>query len=198
MVFMASKSSAQRIELTKNQLIFLSALSILIIAVYLADTYAPKPVYSYDYFGIPLNFRADLREASKVQIYPSETIIYYELRGGLAKNITIVFLPVEGDNGIYSANGYEVAYKLGLLFNLLGKNVTINAMNVTSYDNLPGKIQHPIIALVHPKYSTETSVSLVGHVIRISGLPSNDARTPYRNLDLATVKFLMVILGIEV
>ncbi|MBI4010158.1 MAG: hypothetical protein HY361_03145 [Candidatus Aenigmarchaeota archaeon] len=193
-----ARQSNTRIELTKNQLIFVFAVAVLIIIAYFADIYIPKPIYSYDYHGIPLNFRADLREAAKVPIYPNDVIPYYELRGGLAKNITIVFQPVDGDNGIYSANGFEVSYKLGLLFNLLGRNVTIDAREIASYQHLPGKIQHPIIALVHPKFANETSVRLDGHVIFISGLPSNDVSNPYRNFDLATVRFLMDILDINV
>ena len=191
---MASGSSA-KLELTANQIILIFAVSLLIILVYLAYVYLPRPVYNADYYGIPLTFRADLNEADKVPVYPNEGYLYYELRGGLAKNITIAFVPIEGGNDIYSAEGFEVTYKLSLMFSLLGMNVTINAMNVTNYANLPGKIQNPIIALVHPKFSNETAVRLDGHVIHISGLPSNDV-TPYRNLDLATVKFLMVVLGI--
>jgi len=195
---MASGSNT-KIELTKNQLIFIFAVAVLIVTLYLADVYIPKPIYSYDYYGIPLNFRADLREAEKVPIYPNDAVLYYELRGGLAKNITIVFIPIEGDNGIYSANGFEISFKLGFLFNnLLNRNVTIDAKNITSYANLPGKIQHPIIALVHPKFANETSVRLDGHVIFISGLPSNDVSNLYRNFDLATVRFLMNILDIKV
>lgn len=196
---MTSRSSRKGVELTRNQLIFISAISILIIVVALAYVYIPRPIYTYDYNGIPLSFRADLREAAKVPIYPSEGFIYYELRGGLAKNITLVFIPVEGENAIYSASGFEISYKLGLLFKLLGRNITIDTKNVTSYENLPGKIQHPIIALVHPKFSNETSVRLDrGHVIYISGLPGSDPINPYRNFDLAAVKFLMVILGINI
>ncbi len=189
---------SHRIELTKNQLIFIFAISVLSIVIALAYIYIPRPVYSHDYFGIPLNFRADLREAEKVQVYPDEARLYYELRGGLAKNITLVFLPTEGDNGIYTANAFEISYKLGLLFNLLGRNVTIDAKEITSYQHLPGKIQHPIIALVHPKYANETAVRMDAHVIFVSGLPTNDAVNPYRNFDLAAVKLLMVILGIDI
>ena len=189
---------SHRIELTKNQLIFIFSISVLSIVIALAYIYIPRPVYSYDYFDIPLNFRADLREAQKVQVSPDDARLYYELRGGLAKNITIAFLPLEGDNGIYSANAFEISYKLSLLFNLLGRNVTIDAKEIASYQHLPGKIQHPLIALVHPKFANETAVRLDAHVIFISGLPTNDAASPYRNLDLAAVKFLMVILGIDI
>ena len=197
MIFMTSRSTT-RLELTKNQLIFIFAISVLVIVVYLAYIYIPRPVYNYNYFGAPLSFRADLIEASKIPVYPNDAFLYYELRGGLAKNITVVFVPIEGDNAIYSANGFEIAYKLGLMFGILEKNVTIDARNVTSYENLPGKIQNPIVALVHPKYANETSIRLGGHVIYLSGLPSNDINNPYRNLDLAVVKFLMVILGIDI
>ncbi len=194
---MVREKARQGIELTKNQITFLAAISIVIIVIALAYFYIPRPVYDFDYGGVPLKFRADLIEASKIPVYPSEGIVYYEMRGGIAKNATIVFLPVEGENSIYSAEGFEISYKLGLLSKLIDKPLTIDAKNISSYQNLPGKIQHPIIALVHPKFANETSIRLEGHVIYISGLPSNDPANPYKNLDLATVKFIMLILGIE-
>jgi hypothetical protein len=67
---------------------------------------------------------------------------------------------------------------------------SFNAMPVEEYANLPGKIQNPIIALVHPKYANETAVRNEGHVTYISG-------TNYKDFDLATIRFLMVVLGID-
>lgn len=194
---MAKNSSTQRIELNKNQIVLIAVVSVLIILAYIAYNFLPKPVYKVDYNGNLLTFRADLREANKVPVYPNRVALYYELRGGLAQNVTIVFLPVEGENGIYSAEGFEITFKLGVLFKLLGKNVTFDSRNVSSYQYLPGKIQNPIIAIVPPRFSNETAVRLDGHVITISGLPNNDVNNPYKNLDLATIKFLMVMLGID-
>ena len=195
---MTRGNSTQRIELSKNQIILIIAVSILVIVAYLAYLYLPKPVYKVDYNGIPLTFRADIFEAAKVPVYPAQSPVYYELRGGLADNLTIVFVPIEGENGIYSAEGFEITYKLGILFKKLGRNVMFDSRNVSSYLYLPGKIQNPIIAIVHPKFANETAIRLDGHVIYISGMPSNDPNNPYKNLDLATVKFLLVILGIDI
>ena len=194
---MAREKARHGIELTKNQITFIAAISIVIIVVAYAYFYIPRPIYDYEYRGAPLKFRADLREANKVPVYPNDAVLYYEIRGGIPRNLTIVFMPVEGENSIYSAEGFEISYKLGLMNKILGKELAIDAKNISSYQHLPGKIQHPIVALVHPRFANETAVRLDGHVIYISGLPSNDPANPYKNLDLATVKFLMVILGIE-
>lgn len=194
---MAKSSSTQRIELNKNQIVLIAVVSVLIILAYIAYNFLPQPIYKVDYNGNLLTFRADLREANKVPVYPNRVVLYYELRGGLAQNITIVFLPVEGENGIYSAEGFEITYKLGLLFKLIGKNVVFDSRNVSSYKYLPGKIQNPIIAIVPPRFANETAVRLDGHVVTISGLPDNDVNNPYKNLDLATIKFLMVMLDID-
>ncbi len=196
-----SKNSIN-VALTKDQLAFIIAISVLIIAAYLAYVYIPRPIYS-----IPINspggtfdlqFRADLREATKVPVYPSERKLFNEMSSAFIENITIAFMPVEEENGIYIAENFEIINKLSLVHSIIGIRPGFKAVNVSSYENLPGKIQNPIIALVHPEYANETSVRVDGHVVTISGRPTDDTSNPYKNLDLATTKFLMVVLGIEV
>jgi len=67
----------------------------------------------------------------------------------------------------------------------------LSYFNKTTYDNLPGKIQHPLIAIIHPVYANQTRVfAAPGHVIFVEA-------TSYRGLDLAVGKLLISALKIK-
>ena len=182
-----------------------AALVLLIIAAAAIVNYylAPKPITSWDYRGNTVNFRVDLREADKVPVYPHETGVYLDIMHPLVQNITIAFKDAgSSENPYYVVEEFEIINKMRIAYGyILGTKTesgyiasqdipTFNAIEVSSYENLPGKIQNPIIALVHPVYANETSVRNEGHVTVISG------KTPHE-FDLAVAKFLMVILDIE-
>jgi len=184
-----------RISFTKNRVIFILSLSVVAFIALYYHFFIPKPITSVHYGNYILNFRADLREASKVPVYPSEDALYREMMHGLVQNITIAFKPAsESENPYYILEIYELLYpKLPLAYSRLKLSPSFNRepLIVDSYENLPGKIQNPIIALVHPIYSNETSIRVEGHVVTIRG------KTP-KDFDLAVDKFLIVTLGIEV
>jgi len=161
-----------------------------------------EPITVIDYKGVTVAFRADLREAAKVPVYPGESEIYRDIMHQLAKNVTIVFKDAgESGNPYYIVEEVELINKMRLAYMLAfgtqtdtgefvpGDVPTFDAHEVDSYENLPGKIQNPIIALVHPIYANETSVRNEGHVTLISG-------RNLKELDLATDRFLMIALGI--
>jgi len=162
-----------------------------------------QPITMIDYKGTVLAFRTDLREAAKVPVYPGESELYRDTMHQLVQNVTIVFKDAGSDgNPYYIVEEVEIVNKMKLAYMLTFGTTDPNtgevtpamspgfdAMEVGSYENLPGKIQNPIIAIVHPKFANETSVRNDGHVTFISG-------TDLHQLDLATVKFLMVELGI--
>lgn len=151
----------------------------------------PKPMDTYVYKGVPMTFRADLREAAKVPIRPFEDAIFIDTIHPIAKNVTIVFKPAaETENPYYILEEIEVVSKMKIVYDLKGIEIGFNAVPVESYSNLPGKIQNPIIALVHPVYANETAVWNENHVTYISG-------TTYEDFDRATVRFLMAIMQIE-
>ena len=180
-----------KIGFNRNRIIFILALSAIAFAVLYYQFFVPKPITSVQYGNYILNFRADLREASKVPVYPAEDALYREMMHGLVQNVTIAFKPTNGDDALYAVEAFEITYKLRLGYTVRDFNVGFNSMAVNSYENLPGKIQNPIIAIVHPVYANETSVRVDGHVVTIKG------KTP-GELDLAVSKFLMASLGIEV
>lgn len=189
-----------KLKINISRRIMLIAAVLLVLAGYVSYQifFAPKPIMSWDYNGRVLHFRADLREADRVPVYPGEMQVYLDTMHPLAKNVTIVYKDT-GNDEYYSVEAFEITYKMKIAYmNLVGTDIegktskvpTFNAEAVDQYANLPGKIQNPIIALVHPVYANETAVRNEGHVTYISG-------ETFEQLDLATVKFLMIVLGIE-
>jgi hypothetical protein len=182
-----------KISIKTKQLKILVVITFLIFLLLLIYRIWPKPIYTINYKDAELTFREDLREANKIPVYPSEEILYRALINPLVKNVTIVFVPVEGENGIYVVNAWEIVTKLSLAYKQIGIKPSFNGLNVTSYENIElyGKIQNPYIVLVHPRYANETSLRLKDHTIFISGKSNKE-------LDLATVKLLIIALKIKI
>jgi len=163
-----------------------------------------QPITVIDYKGYAIGFRADLRQAAKVPAYPGEEEIYRDTMHQLVQNVTIVFMDAgPGENAYIRAETLELYDKIRTAYILTFGTVdpetgevvpntipTFNVQNISSYENLPGKIQNPIVAIVPPMYANETSVRNEGHVTFVSGLTTKD-------LDLATTKFIMIELGIS-
>jgi len=188
-----------KIKLSKNIVRLAAVLVIIVGLLFYYIFFFPKPIKTWDYRGMTLTFRTDLRKADKVPVYPGETEVYLDTMHPLAKNVTIAFKDAgEGEYGYYATEAFEITYKMKLAYiHLVGseegstsKVPNFDVEAVKEYANLPGKIQNPIIALVHPIYANETAVRNEGHVTYISG-------KSYEDLDLATTKFLMIVLGIE-
>lgn len=187
-----------------SSVVLVAVLSLAIVGlVMLYMSIAPKPekpITSIIYNGQLISFRADLREADKVPVYPGETQVYLDTIHPLVDDVTIAFKDAgEEDNPLYIVEEIEIITKMTAAYRrmLASYNVTseedmpeFDAVPIEQYAWLPGKIQNPIIAIVHPKYANETAVRNEGHVTYISGTTKED-------LDLATVKFLMIVLDIE-
>lgn len=184
-----------RIKITKDRVVFLAMTIIFAVFVYyiIVNFYKP-PINTWGVNGQTVGFRADLREANKVLVYPNEGILYYELINPLVQNVTIAYKPGnEKENALYLVNVIETINKLTFKYKTRFDYVpNFNELvPIESYENLPGKIQNPIIVFVPPSYSNETAIRLEeGHVIFIKA-------KNYKDFDLATVKLLMVVLGIE-
>jgi hypothetical protein len=196
--------NSMKLKLTKKRIALVGAVLVMFIgSLYFIQYYNThwKPVTVLDYNGIVIGFRQNIREAANVPLYPNNVSDPDQyLRIGLIKpmvtNVTIVFKNVNStENAYYSVEGFEIVGKLKLAYEALNPPVEPNfkAIEVGSYDNLPGKLQNPIIALISPANANETSVRFdpVAHVVYIQG-------TTYKNLDLATIRFLLAALDIQV
>jgi hypothetical protein len=183
-----------RLRLTGNRIIFILLLLIAAFSMFFYIFYVPKPITVWNFYDVMLNFRADLREASKIPVYPSENVVNTQIMNPLVKNITIAFVPsTPKENSYYAIEAFEIATKLYYGYRTLEYEIpSFTTMNVSSYENLSGKIQNPIIALVAPSYSNETVVVVdPGHIIFIKA-------KSLQEFDLATIKFLMSALQIKV
>jgi len=194
-----------KLKVTKNRVMLLITLAALFALVYLLNLYWPKPITTWNYQGNMLTFRADLREAANVKAYPEEYLISNVFSSIAVRNITIVYRDDVQDLGYVTVEAGELAYKLMiayleagyLRFNMTNMSfipmgyITITTGPVKSYENLQGTYDNPLIALVPPSMADETSVSVDGHVIYVKGKTLKD-------FDLATIKLLMIVLGIKV
>lgn len=181
-----------RIKFKRNQIIFISVILAVALSIFLYDFYTPKPITEINYDGIILVFRADLKEAKNVPVYPSEQALYYELMNPLVENITIAAKEAGEGNPYYTLQTYELVTKLKIAYLGLGLNPSFNRepLIIDSYKDLRGDPQSPIIALVHPLYSNETAIRVEDHVVFIKA-------KDYKDFDLAIAKFSMVVLKIE-
>lgn len=181
-----------RIKISRNQIIFLTATCVSILLVVVYYFYYPKPITSWNYHGHIIGFRADLKEAEKIPVYPSEEAVYKELMNSFVENVTIAFKPAdEKENPYYILEEVEIVQKLYLGYKILGYEPKFNGLPIDSYENLSGTPSNPIIALVHPVYSNETLIELKNHIIFVKA-------KDYKDFDLATIKLIMVALDITV
>jgi hypothetical protein len=155
--------------------------------------YFPKPITSVDFYGVILNFRADLREAEKIPLYPNESAVNALLMDGSVRNITIAFKPSNEENSYFALEATEIVTKLYYAYKTLGHVMPkFMSINVSSYENLSGTPQNPMIALVAPSVSNETDVIVSSNnVISVKAKSFND-------FDLATIKMIMAALKIKV
>ncbi len=174
----------------KTLFIVLLAVIVLSIGIIAYKFSGPKPVTSYNYYGIPMNFRADLRQADNVSVYPDDLTIYNTIWNEKNENLTIVFVN-SSDNSLVIIEAFEITFKLKLAFGLFNFPVNITGMEIGSYSNISTDENHPIIALIPPSLANDTVVGLKDNVVFIEGKTKQE-------FDLATVKFLMSALDIKV
>jgi len=150
--------------------------------------------YLYDNYGnrydIPMSFRADLRKASNVFVYPDISSIYNIIWNPDNRKIIIAFAN-SSDNGLVIVETFEIVNKLIFAFNVSNVSTIFIHTVVDSYDNLTANESYPIIALIPPSLTNDTSVLAINNVIYIQGNTTE-------GFDLATIKFLMSALGIKV
>lgn len=181
------------IKLKRNQIIFILGIVAIAAFIFLYDLYMPRPLTAINYDGIVLNFRADLKEARNIAVYPSEQVLYDALVNPSVENITIAVKPAGEENPIYSVQTFELVTKLEIAYLTLGLNPNFDRepLIIESYENLTGEPQNPVIALVHPIYSNETEIRIENDVVFVKA-------KDYKDFDLAIAKLLMVALRIKI
>ena len=153
------------------------------------------PLTIYNFYGINIPFRADLYKANDIPLYPNNETINNMLWNLYIENLTIVWIN-SSDNSKVGVEGAEIALKMGLAYAHMSRvsgiplSIGFNGEEINSYENLSSTPNNIIIALIPPILSNETVVNAVDNVIYIKG-------KTFEEFDLATIKFLMVALGIN-
>jgi len=177
-----------RIKLSLLAILFSVSAIIFLLSYYF---YEQKPIYSWKIDNFTFVFRGNLREAEKIPVYPSEENLNSILTSKKLKNITIAFKDAGEENYYYSLEAYEIAYKLSLFYKIKGMQVSFAPLEIDSYENLKGSEENIIIALVHPKFSTENGIRIEDYVIYVKA-------RDLKNFDLAVIKLLMCAMQIKI
>lgn len=179
-------------KLSKRQLLY--ALGFIVIIAGIGGFFyyqnSPKEVTRYNFQGVELSFRDDLRAAKNISAYPSEEAILNTIWSADIQNITIVFTN-SSDNQFTAVNSFEITFKLSVAYGQFGWSINFNGREVDSLENLNGSTDNLVIALVPPSLATDTGVELNDNVVYIRG------KTP-QEFDRATIKFIMSALNITV
>jgi len=153
-----------------------------------------------------MNFRADLRDADKVIVLPNDAWVRDSFTSQYLRNITIVFKNDSSDLGLVAIEAAELSYKLSIIYmkNGIGivsqseaeegipdNAIVLSAAPIQDYRNLQGTFTGVLIVLIPPSETNVTSIRASNNAVFISG--KNDYE-----FDMATVKLLMVIMGINV
>lgn len=190
-----------KIKWTMRNNILAIVIVLAIAATYIYLFYIPQPVTSVTYDGAILNFRVNLRDAVNVLVKPGVNDVSSTISNTWIQNITIVYKDSENNatTKYYNLEAFEIANKLKTAMLADGiDNVGIDAKplsayNRTDYANLPGQLQHPLIALIPPEFANQTLVlaSPSEHVVYIYASTDKD-------FDLAVAQFILSVLRIQV
>lgn len=177
----------------KKQLSLLS-LAIVVVAVvgiiYFNSINSEKPVTRYKFQGVELSFRDDLRLAKNISVYPNEESVLNTIWDPDIQRITIAFMNTT-DNQFTAVNAFEITYKLNIGYGQFNWLVGFEGKEVDSFESLNGSKENPIIVLLPPSLSNETSVELNDNIAYIKGKTQKE-------FDLATMKFIMSALNITI
>lgn len=172
-------------KIKKIAVVFLFFLIVFFVGIYI---YVTLPVLSVKYGNLTLEFRVNLKEAAKIKVYPNASTTYQILWNPKVRNVTIDFMNTS-DLGLTAVEAFEITYKLTIGYKTNNYVVGISAKNVESFENLSATEENPIIVLVPPSISNETSVKIEGNIIYINGIDA-------KGFDLATAKLIMI--GLEI
>jgi len=138
-----------------------------------------------------MEFREDLRLAKNIQVYPNESYLKQVFWRRDIERISLAILNSTNQTNLIGVEAYEITFKLTAFYSLNKVPIEIKGKEVSNIYELKGNSTNPVIIIIPPSLANETLVRAENYTVYISGKSLKD-------LDLATVKFLMVILGIEV
>ena len=184
-----------RIKITKMKIIAFAIIAIVLTVLYISYPYLQKwyqstqPITEINYFGVPMKFREDIRLAKNIEVYPNETYLKSIFRSREIKGITIGILNFTNETNIIGVEAVEITFKLSSFYSIAALPVVIKGKEIGSFYEISGNSTNPVIIIIPPAIANETLVKAENYTIFISGRTLKD-------LDLATIKFIAVVLGI--
>jgi hypothetical protein len=184
-----------RIKLTRMRIILFLIVVAFIAIIYLSYPHlqkwyqSTKPMTEINYFGVPMRFREDVRLAKNIEVYPNETYIKSIFRSREINGITIGILNFTNETNIIGVEAVEITFKLSSFYSLASLPVAIKGKEIGSLYEISGNSTNPVIIIIPPTIANETLVRAENYTVFISGKTLKD-------LDLATIKFISVVLGI--
>jgi hypothetical protein len=184
-----------KIKLTKMKIIAFAIVAIIITIFiaslpYITEWYnSLQPITRVTYNGIIIEFRDDLRSARKIEVYPNESYLKSIFLNKSVNEVIIGVLNSTNQTGAIGVEVWEISFKLSLFYSLNGLKVRLRGEQIEKYTDLVGNSTHPVIIIIPPAIANDTLVKAENYTVFISGKTLKD-------LDLATIKFISVVLGI--
>jgi len=153
--------------------------------------------YKREFAGVTLNFRANLNEAEKIPLYPSEKTLRDVLLSDSIEEIGIAYIPNESENSFYLAASYELAYKLTIINKYYfqhPKPIVSIALNSTEEVFDLSSVERAMIILLGPSKTDATAVTIRSTVVFAEGKDFSEVNRTYTDLDLAVDKILLVLM----
>jgi hypothetical protein len=194
------------------------AIVIFILIMILSDPNFYLTPYQKYYAGDVRNFRADLNEARKVPVYPSEDTVRNILFNPDVYKINIAFIPNESENSFYLATTFEITNKMTIVYrHYMGEEVQtfedkdgssclifypnrqvrcFRSVPVNSTEELNSIPQEPVILLLGPSHANQTAVSVYDFLITLEGESFEEVDRSYTDLDLAVDKMLLLLMEV--
>ncbi|MEM5815285.1 MAG: hypothetical protein QXD89_02245 [Candidatus Aenigmatarchaeota archaeon] len=191
------KPKEVRIKVTKQRLLIFSVIILLffiLVAFYpnIVSWYSSfQPLKEISYFNIQMKFREDLKAAKNIAVYPDEDSIKKVFWRENIKGIFLGILNSTNQTNFIGVEAYEITFKLSSFYTLNGLSIEIKGREIARIDELKGNYTHPVILIIPPVIANETAVRLQNYTVYVSG-------KSLKELDLSTIKFLMIVLNINV
>jgi len=184
-----------KIKLTKMKIITILTIAIVLTILYFSYPYlrewylSKQPITEINYFGVPMKFREDIRLARNIEVYPNETYVKAIFRSKELNGITIGILNHTNQTNIIGVEAVEITFKLSSFYSLASMPVIIKGKEIGNISEISGNSTNPVIIIIPPSIANETLVRVENYTVFISG-------KTLKELDLATIKFITIILGI--
>ncbi len=184
-----------KIKLTKMKIITILTIAIVLTILYFSYPYlrewylSKQPITEINYFGVPMKFREDIRLARNIEVYPNETYVKAIFRSKELNGITIGILNHTNQTNIIGVEAVEITFKLSSFYSLASMPVIIKGKEIGNISEISGNSTNPVIIIIPPSIADETLVRVENYTVFISG-------KTLKELDLATIKFITIILGI--